>query len=170
MNKKTIVSVLIVIIVLLVIGLYLWFRFKASSYSGVVGSLTFPTVKTEKYTIETPGINPRVYEWDTKSGYHCIALFRDNPDTAPALQCSKKWVKNEIILNTWIHLICRKMDSKCFCDDDSSILYSEIQINRKIWRIKRICWSYYSSNNWCICFLVDWSNDFSVMYINNDVF
>jgi len=78
------------IIILVLIGGYIWFKFRISSYSGVVGSLTFPTVKTEKYTIETPGINPRVYEWDTKTGYHCITLFRDNPDSAPTMQCFKK--------------------------------------------------------------------------------
>jgi hypothetical protein len=47
------------------------------------------TVNTLSYTIETSGINPRVYEFDTQ-GYprmHCVVIFRDDPKTSPAMQC-----------------------------------------------------------------------------------
>ena len=85
--KKAAIMALIVIVVIGGYAIYNWVR--QSSFSGLVGSVSFPTLKTEKYTIDTPGINPRVYEFDTKSGYHCISLFRDNTDTAPAMQCFK---------------------------------------------------------------------------------
>jgi hypothetical protein len=63
---------------------------KNGSYSGMMSTITLPEVKTVKYTIDTVGMNPRVYEWDTKSGRHCIAVFRDSSDSAGALQCYKK--------------------------------------------------------------------------------
>jgi len=47
------------------------------------------TVNTIAYTIETSGVNPRVYEFDTQ-GYprmHCVVIFRDDPKTSPAMQC-----------------------------------------------------------------------------------
>ncbi|GAB6044983.1 hypothetical protein JCM11957_05810 [Caminibacter profundus] len=47
------------------------------------------TVNTLSYTIETSGVNPRVYEFDTQ-GYprmHCVVIFRDDTRTSPAIHC-----------------------------------------------------------------------------------
>ena len=41
-----------------------------------------------EYVIDTNGYNPRIYEWTTKSGMKCIALFSSSSkSSAPALQC-----------------------------------------------------------------------------------
>ena len=61
------------------------FAFNWNSIMGVFKK----TVNTLAYTIETSGINPRVYEFDTQ-GYprmHCVVIFRDDPRTSPAMQC-----------------------------------------------------------------------------------
>ncbi|MEO1923626.1 MAG: hypothetical protein ABGX25_03815 [Nautiliaceae bacterium] len=61
------------------------FAFNWNSIMGVFKK----TVNTLAYTIETSGINPRVYEFDTQ-GYprmHCVVIFRDDPKTSPAMQC-----------------------------------------------------------------------------------
>ncbi len=61
------------------------FAFNWNSLVGVFKK----TVNTLSYTIETSGINPRVYEFDTQ-GYprmHCVVIFRDDPKAAPAMQC-----------------------------------------------------------------------------------
>ncbi len=61
------------------------FAFNWNSIMGVFKK----TVNTLAYTIETSGINPRVYEFDTQ-GYprmHCVVIFRDDPKAAPAMQC-----------------------------------------------------------------------------------
>jgi len=58
------------------------------NWNSIVGAFK-KTVDTLSYTIETSGINPRVYEFDTQ-GYprmHCVVLFRDDPKSAPAMQC-----------------------------------------------------------------------------------
>ncbi len=91
MNSKTKIIIVGGIVVFLLGISFSYFLIKRSnvSFSGIVGS-TFSSVPTQKYTIQTPGINPRVYEWDTKSGYHCIALFRDDAKTSPSMQCFKK--------------------------------------------------------------------------------
>jgi len=60
----------------------------AFNWNSIVG-LFKKTVNTLSYTIETSGINPRVYEFDTQ-GYprmHCVVIFRDDPKTSPAMQC-----------------------------------------------------------------------------------
>ncbi|QCT94555.1 hypothetical protein FE773_04995 [Caminibacter mediatlanticus TB-2] len=60
----------------------------AFQWSTIVGMFK-KTVNTLSYTIETAGINPRVYEFDTQ-GYprmHCVVIFRDDPRSAPAMQC-----------------------------------------------------------------------------------
>jgi len=41
------------------------------------------------YTLDTAGYNPRVYEWTTKDGYKCIAIF-GNDKAAVSMQCFKK--------------------------------------------------------------------------------
>ena len=90
MNSKfKIIVILFILIAVSIAGFTIYNWIKHSSFSGMVGSVTFPTLETKKFTIDTPGINPRLYEFDTKSGYHCIALFRDSTDTAPAMQCFK---------------------------------------------------------------------------------
>ena len=61
------------------------FAFNWNSIAGIFKK----TVNTLAYTIETSGINPRVYEFDTQ-GYpkmHCVVVFRDDPKTSPAMQC-----------------------------------------------------------------------------------
>ena len=46
---------------------------------------------TAAYTIETPGYNPRVYEWTTAQGDTCIALMTSSDkSSAPAMSCFKK--------------------------------------------------------------------------------
>ena len=60
----------------------------AFNWNSIVGVFK-KTVNTLSYTIETSGINPRIYEFDTQ-GYprmHCIVIFRDDPKTSPAMQC-----------------------------------------------------------------------------------
>jgi len=60
----------------------------AFNWNSIVGVFK-KTVNTLSYTIETSGINPRVYEFDTQ-GYpkmHCVVVFRDDPKTSPAMQC-----------------------------------------------------------------------------------
>ena len=60
----------------------------AFNWNTIVGVFK-KTVNTLAYTIETSGINPRVYEFDTQ-GYprmHCVVIFRDDPRTSPAMQC-----------------------------------------------------------------------------------
>ncbi len=60
----------------------------AFNWNTVVGFFK-KTVHTLSYTIETSGVNPRVYEFDTQ-GYprmHCVVIFRDDPRTSPAMQC-----------------------------------------------------------------------------------
>ena len=60
----------------------------AFNWNSIVGFFK-KTVNTLSYTIETSGINPRVYEFDTQ-GYprmHCVVIFRDDPKTSPAMQC-----------------------------------------------------------------------------------
>jgi hypothetical protein len=60
----------------------------AFNWNTIVGIFK-KTVDTLSYTIATSGANPRVYEFDTQ-GYprlHCVVVFRDNPNTAPAMQC-----------------------------------------------------------------------------------
>jgi hypothetical protein len=62
----------------------------AFNWNAIVGVFK-KTVNTLSYTIETSGINPRVYEFDTQ-GYprmHCVVVFRDDPKTSPAMQCIK---------------------------------------------------------------------------------
>ena len=43
------------------------------------------------YTIDTPGYNPRVYEFKTKTNPNvlCVVIFGNNEDDSPALQCVK---------------------------------------------------------------------------------
>jgi len=86
--RVKIFTAIVLFIVIGVIGVY--FVSKKVSFSGMVASVSLPETKTTKYTIETIGINPRIYEWDTKSGYHCVALFRDETGSAAAMQCFKK--------------------------------------------------------------------------------
>jgi len=60
----------------------------AFNWNTIVGVFK-KTVDTLSYTIETSGVNPRVYEFDTQ-GYprmHCVVVFRDDPKTSPAMQC-----------------------------------------------------------------------------------
>jgi len=60
----------------------------AFNWNALVGVFK-KTVNTLSYTIETSGVNPRVYEFDTQ-GYprmHCVVIFRDDPKTSPAMQC-----------------------------------------------------------------------------------
>jgi len=60
----------------------------AFNWNSIVGFFK-KTVNTLSYTIETSGINPRVYEFDTQ-GYprmHCVVIFRNDTHTAPAIQC-----------------------------------------------------------------------------------
>ena len=60
----------------------------AFNWNTIVGVFK-KTVNTLAYTIETSGVNPRVYEFDTQ-GYprmHCVVIFRDDPKTSPAMQC-----------------------------------------------------------------------------------
>jgi len=60
----------------------------AFNWNSIVGVFK-KTVDTLSYTIATSGINPRVYEFDTQ-GYprmHCVVIFRDDPRSAPAMQC-----------------------------------------------------------------------------------
>ncbi|NPA10849.1 MAG: hypothetical protein GXO62_01235 [Epsilonproteobacteria bacterium] len=60
----------------------------AFNWNALVGVFK-KSVNTLSYTVETSGINPRVYEFDTQ-GYprmHCIVIFRDDPKTSPAMQC-----------------------------------------------------------------------------------
>jgi len=60
----------------------------AFNWNTIVGVFK-KSVNTLSYTIETSGVNPRVYEFDTQ-GYprmHCVVVFRDDPKTSPAMQC-----------------------------------------------------------------------------------
>ncbi len=60
----------------------------AFNWNTIVGVFK-KSVNTLAYTIETSGVNPRVYEFDTQ-GYprmHCVVIFRDDPKTSPAMQC-----------------------------------------------------------------------------------
>jgi len=60
----------------------------AFNWNTIVGVFK-KSVNTLAYTIETSGVNPRVYEFDTQ-GYprmHCVVIFRDDPRTSPAMQC-----------------------------------------------------------------------------------
>ena len=60
----------------------------AFNWNTIVGAFK-KTINTLSYTIETSGVNPRVYEFDTQ-GYprmHCVVIFRDDPKTSPAMQC-----------------------------------------------------------------------------------
>ena len=60
----------------------------AFNWNTIVGVFK-KAVNTLAYTIETSGVNPRVYEFDTQ-GYprmHCVVIFRDDPKTSPAMQC-----------------------------------------------------------------------------------
>ncbi|WP_456480076.1 hypothetical protein [Nautilia sp.] len=72
---------------LIIFALIATFSF-AFNWNSLVGVFK-KTVNTLSYTIETSGINPRVYEFDTQ-GYpkmHCVVVFRDDPKAAPAMQC-----------------------------------------------------------------------------------
>jgi len=63
------------------------FAFNWNSFVGIFKK----TVDTISYTIETSGINPRVYEFDTQ-GYprmHCVVLFRNDTKTSPAMYCTE---------------------------------------------------------------------------------
>lgn len=43
---------------------------------------------TAAYTIETPGYNPRIYEWTTSEGYKCLAMMASSNDaSSPAIFC-----------------------------------------------------------------------------------
>jgi len=60
----------------------------AFNWNTIVGVFK-KTVNTLSYTIETSGVNPRVYEFDTQ-GYprmHCVVIFRDDTRTSPAIHC-----------------------------------------------------------------------------------
>jgi len=69
----------------------------AFNWNSLVGIFK-KTVNTLTYTIETSGLNPRVYEFDTQ-GYpklHCVVIFRNDTHTAPAMQCvptNPKYIK-----------------------------------------------------------------------------
>jgi hypothetical protein len=86
--KTKFFTIILVFIVACAITVY--FVGKKVSFSGMVATVSLPETKTTKYTIDSIGVNPRVYEWDTKSGYHCVALFRDESGSAAAMQCFKK--------------------------------------------------------------------------------
>ena len=61
------------------------FSFNWNSFVGIFKK----TVHTISYTIESSGLNPRVYEFDTQ-GYprlHCVVLFRNDTKTSPAMWC-----------------------------------------------------------------------------------
>ena len=49
------------------------------------------------YTIDTAGINPRIYEWTPKSNPNitCIVIFGNSKAAIPAMQCFPKNNKNK---------------------------------------------------------------------------
>jgi hypothetical protein len=60
------------------LAIFMTFSF-AFNWNTIIGIFK-KTVNTLSYTIETSGVNPRVYEFDTQ-GYpkiHCVVIFRDN--------------------------------------------------------------------------------------------
>jgi len=61
-----------------------------------ISGMTIPEIKpTEAYTVDTAGINPRVYEWRSKadSSMMCAALFsnaaEEGTSSAPSMFCWK---------------------------------------------------------------------------------
>jgi len=60
-----------------------------------ISGMTWDEVKTNKYTIDTAGINPRVYEFipENAKDHLCVIVFpnSDGKHTAaiPAMQCFK---------------------------------------------------------------------------------
>ena len=67
----------------------------AGNFFSSVSGITMKEVKTNAYTIDTAGINPRVYEFRPESNKHylCVVIFpnSDGKHTAavPAMQCFK---------------------------------------------------------------------------------
>jgi hypothetical protein len=72
------------------------FSFGGNIFSQVSG-MTLPEIKADNvYTLDTAGINPRVYEFTPKGkpDYLCIIVFPnasgDNSTSVPVMQCLKK--------------------------------------------------------------------------------
>jgi len=79
-----------IIFVILVLG---FVSANAGLFSMVEG-MSMPEIKPQAaYTINTAGINPRIYEFNTKVKpiKHCIVLFASSGKTSvPAMQCFDK--------------------------------------------------------------------------------
>jgi hypothetical protein len=60
----------------------------------MVSGMTMKQIKPQAaYTVDTAGINPRIYEFDTKVEpiRHCVVLIASSDKlAAPAMQCFKK--------------------------------------------------------------------------------
>ena len=68
----------------------------AGNMWSAVSGMTWSEIKTNKYTIDTAGVNPRVYEFVPKGAQDrlCVIVFSnaDGKHTAaiPVMQCFKK--------------------------------------------------------------------------------
>ncbi len=65
----------------------------AGMFSMVSGMAMKEIKPQSSYTVDTAGINPRVYEFDTRVEpiMHCIVLMASSDKmTAPTMQCYKK--------------------------------------------------------------------------------
>jgi len=65
-----------------------------TAHAGLWSVATGPskTIKPQAaYTVETPGFNPRVYEWTTTNGNKCLVVMASsNENSSPAVFCFKK--------------------------------------------------------------------------------
>jgi len=79
---------------ILLVGLISMSAYAGNLFSQISG-MTWNEVKTNKYTIDTVGINPRVYEFipENAKDHLCVIVFpnSDGKHTAaiPAMQCFK---------------------------------------------------------------------------------
>jgi hypothetical protein len=57
-----------------------------------VSGMTMEEIKPKQaYTIDTAGVNPRIYQWQPLGlpDYMCIAIFSNSETSIPAMQCFK---------------------------------------------------------------------------------
>ena len=63
------------IIIILVLGVWVWLSWSDSKVALMFSGALQETVKSHAYTIPASGTNLRAYEWTSKSGMECIAVF-----------------------------------------------------------------------------------------------
>lgn len=66
---------------------------QAGMFSAVSGMSMKEIKPTASYTIDTAGINPRVYEFKTSTGRECVLVVLTGDQPSSTLQCETPTVK-----------------------------------------------------------------------------